>query len=145
MIQDSVKITGKVLIETINSKGILVESRQIKNLVVTTGKQYIASRMVGTATSMSNMAVGTGTTAAVVSDTTLGTEISRVALSAGSSTSNVTTYSASFPPGSGTGALTEAAIFNAGTAGSMLCRTVFLVINKAAGDTINITWAITVS
>ena len=47
--------------------------------------------------------------------------------------------------GTGTGAITEAGIFNASTNGTMLCRTVFPVVTKQAGDTIAITWKVTVS
>ena len=100
-----------------------------------------------TATAMTHMAVGTGSTAAVIGDTTLGTEIaaSRVALTSTVASTNTIVYVATFGSGVGTGAVTEAGIFNASSAGTMLCRTVFSVVNKAAGDTMNITWTITIS
>jgi len=47
--------------------------------------------------------------------------------------------------GYGTGAVSEAGIFNASSAGDMLARTVFSTINKAAADTLGITWTITVN
>jgi hypothetical protein len=47
--------------------------------------------------------------------------------------------------GVGTGAISEAGIFNASSGGTMLCRTVFPVVNKQASDTIAITWTITIS
>jgi len=50
-----------------------------------------------------------------------------------------------FGAGVGTGAVTEAGIFNASSAGTMLCRTTFSVINKAAADTLGITWTVTVN
>ena len=89
----------------------------------------------------------TGTTAAAVGDTALQTAIagSRVALTSGTSATNVVTYVASFPAGTGTGAVTEAGVFNASSAGTMLCRTVFSVVNKGAADAMSITWTITVS
>ena len=46
---------------------------------------------------------------------------------------------------SGTGAITEAGIFNASSSGTMLCRTVFSVVNKGASDSMTITWTVTVS
>jgi hypothetical protein len=55
------------------------------------------------------------------------------------------TFIATVPAGTGTGAITEAGILNAGTAGTMLCRTVFSVVNKDAGDTLSITWTVTIS
>jgi hypothetical protein len=41
------------------------------------------------------------------------------------------------------GSIKEAGIFNA--AGKMLCRTVFLPVNKEDGDSITITWVITIN
>jgi hypothetical protein len=148
MIDDSIKITGDVKIDIIGADGTVKDSREIKNLVVTSGKTFIASRMVGVAsTVMGWMELGTGTTAAAVGDTALQTAISgsRVALTSGTSATNVVTYVASFPAGTGTGAVTEAGVFNASSAGTMLCRTVFSVVNKGAADAMSITWTITVS
>lgn len=148
MVNDSIKITGDVKIDIIGADGAVKDSREIKNLVVTTGKTFIASRMVGVAsTVMGWMELGTGTTAAAVGDTALQTVISgsRVALTSGTSATNVVTYVASFPAGTGTGAVTEAGVFNASSAGTMLCRTVFSVVNKGAADAMSITWTITVS
>jgi hypothetical protein len=54
-------------------------------------------------------------------------------------------FVSSFEAGDGTGAVTEAGLFNAATGGDMLCRTVFSVVNKAADDTMAITWTITLS
>jgi hypothetical protein len=148
MVNDNVKITGNVKIDVFSQDGLLKESQEIKNLVVTTGKYFIASRMVGTsAATMGWMELGTGTTAAAVGDTTLQSAISgsRVALATNTASSNVVTYTATFPAGTGTGAVTEAGIFNASSAGTMLCRTVFSVVNKGASDVINITWTVTVN
>jgi len=148
MVNDNIKITGDVKIDIIGADGAVKDSREIKNLVVTTGKTFIASRMVGTSANvMGWMGLGTGTTAAVVGDTALEAAISgsRVALTSGTSATNVVTYVASFPAGTGTGAVTEAGVFNAASAGTMLCRTVFSVVNKGAADAMSITWTITVS
>ena len=148
MINDSIKITGDVKIDIIGADGVVKDSREIKNLVVTTGKNYIASRMKdATATAMTHMELGTGTTAAAVGDTTLQTAISgsRVTLTSTTVTTNAIAYVASFPAGTGTGAVTEAGVFNASSAGTLLCRTVFSVVNKGANDAMSITWTITVS
>jgi hypothetical protein len=148
MINDSIKITGDVKIDIIGADGVVKDSREIKNLVVTTGKNYIASRMKdATATAMTHMELGTGTTAAAVGDTALQAAIasSRVTLTSTTVTTNAIAYVASFPAGTGTGAVTEAGTFNAASAGTMLCRTVFSVVNKGANDAMSITWTITVS
>lgn len=145
MFQDKLTVTGDVAIKVFRPDGSLKESREIKNLVVTTGKAFIASRMVGVPTSMSHMSIGSGSTAAAAGDTALGNELGRVALGSSAAAGTKVTYAASFDPGTGTGAVTEAGIFNAGTAGTMLCRTVFAVVNKGADDAMTITWEITVS
>jgi hypothetical protein len=138
------KLTGKVHVTVTNEHGEVVEQRAA-NLVVTTGKNFTASRMVGIASNvMSHMAIGAGTTAAAVGDTALGSELGRVVLTAGTATNNVVTYTATFGTGVGTGAVTEAGIFNASSAGTLLCRVVFAVVNKGANDTIAITWTVTV-
>jgi hypothetical protein len=152
MLNDSLKITGDVQITVFDQiTGAVKDTREIKNLVVTTGKTFIAAAMLKTTTNspaaMTHMELGTGTTAAAAGDTTLQAAIgsSRVALATATSSTNVVTYTASFPAGTGTGAVTEAGIFNASSAGTMLCRTVFSVVNKGAADAMSITWTITVS
>lgn len=137
---------GSLSIVKTNSLGEIVEQIFVPNLVVTAGKGFIASRMVGVASAvMSHMALGSTSTAPVVADVALGTELGRVALSGSSSSGSVVTYSATFPAGTGTGAIQEAGIFNAASAGTVLCRTTFAVVNKGASDTIAITWTVTVS
>lgn len=145
MLKENLKVTGAVSVVVTGKDGVVKDRREIKNLVVTIGKEFIAARMVGTPTEMSHMSVGAGTTAAAVGNTALESELGRVALASDTAVGAVVTYTASFPPATGTGAVTEAGIFNASTGGTMLCRTVFSVVNKGADDAMSITWQITVS
>lgn len=146
MFQEELKMTGALKIEVFNPDGSIKETRDIKNLVVTTGKTFIASRMVGVASNViSHMAVGTGATAAAAGDTALGAESARVAITSGTASGAVATYVATFPAGTGTAALTEAGLLNAASSGTLLCRTVFSVINKGANDSMTVTWTVTVS
>ena len=120
--------------------------QEVDNLVVTTGKGYVASRMKdATATAMSHMAIGTGSTAAAASDSALGSESARVALTSTSVSGADVTYVATFGAGTGTAAITEAAILNASSSGTMLCRTVFAVVNKGASDSMTVTWVVIAS
>lgn len=145
MVTDTVSLKGSLLVNLYDEHGALKDQRDIKNLVVTTGKNLLASRLTANTTPvMSHMAVGTSNTAPVVGNTALGSEIGRVALDSTTAVNAVVTYIATFLPGTGTGTLTEAGIFNAGAAGTMLCRANFNAVNKAAGDTIVITWNVTV-
>ena len=145
MIQDGLKITGNLEITLFDKDGKVKDQRAIKNLVVNAGKTFIAARMVGTPTAMSHMAIGSDNTAAAVGNTALGAELGRVALATSTSTGAVVTHTATFGAGVGTGAVVEAGIFNASSGGTMLCRSVFPVVNKGADDGMSITWTITVS
>lgn len=145
MISDDIKATGALHIQLFDKSGAPKESMTVKNLVVTVGKQFIAARMVGTPTAMSHMAIGASSTPAAIGDTALGSELGRVALGSATSTGAVVTYVATFGPGVGTGGVVEAGILNAASSGTLLCRTVFAVVNKGADDTMAITWTITVS
>ena len=145
MIRDDLKITGAVEITLFDKNGDVKDTRSIKNLVVTTGKTFIAARMVGTPAVMSHMAIGSSNTAAAVGDTTLGTELGRVALASATSTGAVVTYTATVGAGTGTGAVVEAGILNNSSGGTLLCRSVFPVVNKGVDDGMSITWTVTVS
>mgnify|MGYP000421515479 FL=1 len=98
-----------------------------------------------TKNAMSHMAVGTGTTTAAAAQTALTTENDRNALTSQTVTGSAIAYVATWAAGDATAALTEAGIFNASSSGDMLCRTVFSVVNKAAADSMTITWTVTVS
>lgn len=146
MFHDNVMLTGKLKIVLTDENGNIKHEEEVKNLVVTTGKNFIASRMKDTTSgAMSHMAIGTGTTAAANGDTTLETEAGRVALASTTVTDNAVAYVATFPAGTGTGAITEAGLLNASSGGTLLCRTVFPVITKGAADTLGITWTVSVN
>ena len=143
---DKTKATGKLTVEIKDKDGKVKDTRQLTNLVVSDGLDFIASRMKdATATAMSHMAIGTGNTAAASGDSSLGTEAARQALTSTTVNNNAVSYVASFAAGTGTGAITEAGILNAGSGGTLLCRTVFSVVNKGASDSMTITWTITIS
>jgi hypothetical protein len=145
MIQETIKAKGELSIKLFGPDGKLKGEQNVPNLVVTTGKTFIAARMVGTPTAMSHMAIGSGTTDPAAGDTALQTELGRVSLTSSASAGAVVTYVASFGAGVGTGAVTEAGILNASSGGTLLCRTEFAVLNKGADDSMSITWTITVS
>ena len=146
----TVKIRGDVHFLIKGPDGKIKIDEWHRNLVVTTGKNHIADQLSdGGEAAMSHMAVGTGTTAAVAGDTALQTELDRNALSSvvqgTGGDANKVTYTADWAAGDGTGAITEAGIFNAASAGTMLCRSVFAVKNKGAADTLTLTWVLTIS
>ncbi len=66
MLNDQLKVTGDVVVEITGPDGQIKDRREIKNLVVSTGKTFIASRIVGTPTAMSHMAIGVGPCCVVI-------------------------------------------------------------------------------
>jgi len=145
-LRDRVKLRGDLVIEVHGPDGALKERRDLHNLVVTTGLTHIADQMSDQGeAAMSHMAIGAGVAAAAAGDTALGSELGRVALTSTTQSTVSVVYIATFPAGTGTGAVTEAGIFNATSAGVMLCRTTFAVVNKAAADAITVTWTLTFS
>ena len=146
MFTELVNVKGNLEVILLDENGHQKDYRKVNNLVVAVGKQVIAARLLGnTLAVMSHMAVGSDATAAATGQTALGTELGRVVFDSTARAANVNTYIATFPAGTGTGALTEAAIFNASSTGNMLCRTTFSVVNKAAADVVVITWNVTVA
>lgn len=114
------------------------------NLTLTDGKKWIAERITGTTNPATHIAVGAGTTAPALGDTTLQNELFRKALdvSGGTVTDNVATFRTVLREGEATGALTEAGLFLAATGGRMTNRTTFAVVNKGANDVVTIIWDI---
>ena len=147
MFNENLKLSGQIAIVLKDKDGNVKEERTEKNLVVTTGLNYIASRMKdASATAMTHMALGSGTTTAAAGQTDLVTLLgAREALDSTTVTASAVAYVSSFEAGDATGAVTEAGIFNASTGGTMLCRVKFDVVNKAADDTMTVTWTITVA
>ena len=110
MVKDNMALTGALTI-LINDKVV----QKTNNLVVDSGKNWVASRM-GAATSgvMSHMAIGTGTTAVTSVSTTLAVEVERNALTAsgGTVSGNSVNYSSTFGTTDGAHTVTEAGLFN---------------------------------
>ena len=146
MINEGLKLRGDVALVLRDKDGNVKSKQKVKNLIVDTGLNFICDRMKDDETAMTHMALGSGTTAAAAGDTALESQLgSREALDSSTVSSNTITYVASFEAGDATGAVTEAAIFNAASGGTMLCRVVFSVVNKAADDTLSVNWQLTLT
>jgi hypothetical protein len=140
---------GNVRIELRGPDGELKESRQVDNLVVTAGKNWLASYLAAVTTSnMIMMAVGTASTAVTAGDTVLGGEFvsERVVGTLYASQNlwqNTGVFGANVPSSTLTTPVNEAGIFNAPTAGSMYTHATFPTVNKAPADTLTIIWQVT--
>ena len=113
MLHSSVKLTGKLVIQKFDDSNKLVYETEVKNLVVTSGKQFIASRIVESSASvMGFMAIGDDASSASTTQTTLVNELARVAVDSKTASGVNSTFVATFPAGTGTGNIVEASITN---------------------------------
>ena len=127
----------------------------ISNLVTSAGKAGVASRIngAGAEAAFDYVAIGIGTTAANIADTTLESEIvtngGQRAQDASPTreTTDVTNDTAVTDKTfafTGSFAVTEAGILNAASTGVLLARQVFSAINVVSGDSLAVTWKIDV-
>ena len=151
--EDSIGVRGYVELVLTDAQGRVIAEREGSNLITTSGRNHIAGRLGTTTTTgalalMNWMEVGTSTQTAALADTLLIAPVSasRVTATPTIVTGNTVQYAATFGAGTGTGALVEAGIFNIVTANTitMLNRIVYAVINKGAGDTLTVTWSVTI-
>jgi hypothetical protein len=146
---DTVAVRGVLTITRSDRHGKVLETYTTTNLLVNTGAQFIVSKLLGTSSTLiTHMQVGSGTTAPVVTNTNLQTPVGvrepviavpSTFLVSGDSAQFTATFGSNFP-----GAISEAGLFTAVTGGSMICRTVFPVINKGQEDVLTIVWVLTV-
>ena len=139
-------ITGEFWYRLFDEDDNTVEERTIKNLVVDSGKAFLANRAISSAKNpISHVAIGSGTTPPAVGQTQLVAETARVALSTSTSTNNVVNCAGTVPAGTGTGTVEEVALFNAATLGDMISRTLTGTITKPAGLGLQFSWTLTVN
>lgn len=147
--EDNMKLTGHINFKLFDANGNLKDERDIKNVVVTVGKAYLATWLAAATQSdyfMKYVGLGTGSTAANASDTDLETPLATRATATITAPGGAVWQSVSnFNAGVNTGAVTEAGIFSASSSGTLMARQVFTVINKGASDTLQVTWQITIS
>lgn len=149
-IVESLTIVGRMHLELRGPGGILKAQRDVENLIVTSGRDSIIERLDSSpaTTQPTHMAIGTGATAPVAGNTLLGAEIDRNALTSSTASGGVLTMIGNWAAGDATNAaITEAGVFNIVTANTvtMYSRVTFTAINKAAGDTLAITWTYTLT
>jgi hypothetical protein len=142
------KLTGHIKFDLYAKDGSLKDTREVKNVVVTVGKNYLAAWLIAATQAdyfMRYIALGQGVTPATAADTALDSTLATRVAGTLSSATNVWQNQATFGPGVNTGAITESGIFSLSSGGTMLARQVFAVINKDSSDSLQVTWQITLS
>ena len=153
---DKLGIKGNLSIVLTDAHGNIKDTREVTNKVTADGLNHILARLGtsgGGATYMNYMALGTtaDATAEAGTSTILKTEATGLTRQVTTITYNTSLkqiiYVADFGTSNPTSdaAVTEAGIFSASTGGTLLCRTVFAVVNKLTTDSLRITWKITLT
>jgi hypothetical protein len=141
-------IRGVVVAVVKNEQGV-VQQVEVGNLVVDVGKNQIADNLLASPTlgTPTHMALGTSNTAPAAGQTALVAEIApRNALTSKTRSANVVTMVANWAAGEATNSnINEAGLFSAAASGNMTARAIFgSAVNKGAGDTLQVTWTITI-
>ncbi|MFA5412779.1 MAG: hypothetical protein WC350_05540 [Candidatus Micrarchaeia archaeon] len=143
MERDEMKLSGRLRI--LHKRGRrVISDKTIDNLIVTAGKNYVATFLQAASTAgFSHIAIGTGANPEDVANTALQTETHRQA-SSNSVAGNVAEFETTFTS-TLVETIAEAGLLNNSVGGTMLSRKLIGPHNVIVGDTLTITWQITVS
>lgn len=143
-----INLLGHIKLDLYNEHGVLKQSVEDSN-TVTTLALAMCAEIWDEAPSIAKpgwMEVGTGAGGGAGSSIlTAYIAGSRTAVDSVDAAAAVTTYVCTLGAGVGTGAITEAGLFNVVTQNTtdLILYDTFSVINKAAGDSLVITWTLT--
>lgn len=145
-----VTLSGHWYVKLYGPDGNLKQEADGKNVICTGGLEYLtrflASAAAGaTAWDMKYVAIGTDSTSESAANTTLGIEAARNTGTVSYVSGAIYRVTATFPAGTGTGAIVEYGLFSSSVAGTMMNRDVEAVVNKGAGDILVVTSEITLS
>jgi len=144
---DSMKLKGHVTVEVHHEDG-RTETISQPNVVTNVGRNRFASLLAQDITAFpSHIGIGTGTTAADVTDTALVAEVDRNVLASDSATAGVVTWKVFFSKSEANGnTIAEVGLFDASTSGNMFCRSVLSsTVAKTATVSLTITWTLTLA
>jgi hypothetical protein len=146
---DGFNFKGWTVKKLYDENGCLKLERVDPNLVTNAGFDLVSQRFFSTQTgspATTYIAIGSGTVAANVADTSLGGELSRMAGTyAHTDGQKNCNHTVTFAAGAGTGSITEAGMLNSGATGYLFSRQTFAQIAKGASDSLQITWAFSFS
>jgi hypothetical protein len=149
-------LKGKINIKHFDFEKRLLSEENIDNVIVNVGKAQVAGLILhdaGVSSKYEYIAVGADNTAANATDTVLGDEITtgggeraaatgtRVLVTVASDTAqlvNTFSFTNSF-------SVVESGLFNDPSSGEMLARQTFSAKNVDNGDSLQVTWKVTVS
>jgi len=141
---------GQILIDLYNVITKKHDIQMVKNMFVTVGKNSLADRLKGATDKgiITYCALGTGTNAPALGNTTLQTELGRKLISVRSVSGNIATFQTFFTTAEVIGTLREAGLFGddastTANTGTLFCRAAINRV-KSSNDTLTLSWAVTI-
>lgn len=151
-IGDVLMLRGSIQIALCDLDGNVLRSQIINNTVVIAGRAWVLKQLQTvnhvTSQNISHMAIGSDTTAPATSQSALGLEVTRKAISSFDTTNltaNPPNWQAQvqFATNEGNTTLAEVAMLNSNSGGTMLCRATFASFVKATSNVLNISYNLT--
>jgi hypothetical protein len=151
-IGDVLLLRGSVQIALCDLQGNILRSQIINNTVVTVGRVFVLKQLQTvnhvTSHNFSHIGIGSDDTAPATSQTALGLEVTRKAISSFDTTNltaNPPNWQAQvqFATNEGNTTLKEVAILNSSAGGTMLARATFASFVKATSNVLNFSYNIT--
>lgn len=149
---EPIRLRGCYEVALMDQNGQVLDYRKVDNVVVTSGRSYVLSRLVSGAAQtdvINSIAVGTSTTAPATGDTLLTSEALRIAIATFITTgltANPPSWQAqcTFATNQANTTLGEAGIFNSSGANvqTMLSHVTFATISKTTSNTLAISYTI---
>jgi hypothetical protein len=141
MLKENLGIAGTVNITLLDDNGNFIERFVHSNLIVDTGKNIVAKRLIGVSTPIiSHIAIGSNQTFQTVGDTALFVETARQPITSTEIQNNILKVFSSFPAGIGTGTINEIGIFDSTNNGVMFSRSTFQTITKLINQQFIVEW-----
>jgi len=147
ILREGLKITGKArFIVRDADSGKILQVAESSNLVVSGGRNLIAMLLNGESAELPNYcAVGSGTTAPAVGDTTLEGEIGRLPVTQRTRANNVITYGTFFGSADCNGTWNKCGLFNAQTGGTLFAELLISPpISKDTTKTVDVEYSVTI-
>jgi len=142
---EEISVQGIVRFDVYDKEGNHSRTIEKNNLVTSAGKNYFVKKIIEdpsiVGSVISDIAVGSGSTTPVVTDTSLETETVRVNIDSISANTNIGEFLTQLPIGVGTGTIQEAGLYTNDDTPILISRIVLSSpFNKGSGESITISW-----
>jgi len=143
--KEEISIQGIVRFDVYDENGRHTRTIEKNNLVTSAGKNYFVKKIIEDpsiiGSAISDIAVGDGSTAPTVTDTSLENETARVNIDSISASTNIGEFFTQLPIGVGTGTIQEAGLYTSDDTPILISRIVLSSpFNKASDESITISW-----